>query len=67
MRIETGTPPSFFMEELEQFIQENRLEGHTITVMTNVDLESSVADPSESDGKCYRLVRNELDLITNAL
>ena len=68
MRIESaGTLPSSFMEKLEQFIQENRLKGHTVTVMTNVNLESSVADPSESDGECYRHVRNESDLITNAL
>ena len=39
------------MDKLEQFIQENRLEGRTVTITTNVDLESSVADPSESDGK----------------
>ena len=52
------------MDKLKQLIQENRSEGHTVTVTTNVDLESSVADPSESDG---RHVRNESDLITNAL
>ena len=49
------------MEKLEHFIEENRPEGHTVTLTTTeateseeMDLdESSIADPSEFDGKCY--------------
>ena len=64
------------MEKLERFIEENRPEGHMVTLMTTeaseseeVDLdESSIADPSESDGKCYyRLVRIETDITTRIL
>ena len=77
MRIESaGTPPSSFMEKLERFIEENRPEGYTVTLTTTqateseeMDLdESSIADPSESDGKCYyRHVRNESDMTTRTL
>ena len=77
MRIESaGIPPSSFMEKLEHFIEENRPEGHTVTLTTTeateseeMDLdESLIADPSESDGKCYyRHVRNESDMTTRTL
>ena len=65
------------MEKLERFIEENRPEGHTVTLTTTtegteseeMDLdESSIADPSEFDGKCYcRHVRNESDMTTRTL